>query len=447
MAVCSECRTRRFALWVAIAGGLAIAPTGGRQFAERQGLAAAQQPGLALQHGTPVDTRDSAYFNGWPETAAGAGVMHGGHEPGAVNLAASWLRKLDDTALAALVKTKALSVDQPLALYGSPEQVDAVASRLLKLGFEQLYQLTGLVKDEEKVTLPRYEKLVPTFWLNDLMAGKAVHQAPAKGWKVIEVDWGAPKRYLLDHIPGAAYLDTNTIEAEPLWNAVADDKLKAVLLEHGISADTPVILYGRETTAAARAAHIMMYAGVKDVRLLDGGWTSWSAAGYKTEAGRPAATKPVADFGAPFPGSPELMVSLAQAKLRLKASGERLVSIRSWQEFMGETSGYSDIKAKGDIPGAAWGHAGSDANPMQDFRNSDGTMRSAEEIVALWRDAGITPDQRVTFYCGTGWRASEAFFYAHVMGWKTIGVFDGGWLEWSLDPSNPTVTGERPAKP
>jgi thiosulfate/3-mercaptopyruvate sulfurtransferase len=115
----------------------------------------------------------------------------------------------------------------------------------------------------------------------------------------MEVDWGVPKRYVLDHIPGAAYLDTNTIEAEPLWNALPDDKLKAVLLEHGIRADTAVVLYGRETTAAARAAHIMIYAGVKDVRLLDGGWTAWSAAGYKAEAGWPAATKPVADLALP----------------------------------------------------------------------------------------------------------------------------------------------------
>jgi len=62
-------------------------------------LAAAQleptRNALDQQHGTPVDTRDSAYFNGWPEAGAGAGVLHGGHEPGAVNLAASWLGKLD----------------------------------------------------------------------------------------------------------------------------------------------------------------------------------------------------------------------------------------------------------------------------------------------------------------------------------------------------------------
>jgi 3-mercaptopyruvate sulfurtransferase SseA len=398
---------------------------------------------LDQQHGIVLDTRDSAYFNGWPE----AGATHGGHEPGAINFSASWVGKLDDVALSALVKAKALAADRPLALYGSAQQVDTVSIRLGKLGFKQLYRLDVSSTAAPRVALPRYHQLVPAFWLNDLIAGRSVSQAPAQGWKVMEVGWGEPERYLLNHIPGAGYLNTNSLESEPLWNTVTNDALKAALLEQGIDADTPVILYGRETIAAARAAHILLYAGVKDVRLLDGGWNAWRSAGYISVAGLPAQVQPLADFGSPFPGQPELMVSLPQARRGLKSRGERLVSIRSWQEFTGKTSGYSYIKAMGDIPGAAWGHAGSDANHMQDFRNPDHTMRSANEIAAIWRDVGIMPAQRVVFYCGTGWRASEAFFTAWVMGWQNISVFDGGWLEWSLDPANPIATGERPAKP
>jgi hypothetical protein len=33
--------------------------------------------------------------------------------------------------------------------------------------------------------------------------------------------WGAPKLYLLSHIPGAGYIDTNEVESEPLWNKVS----------------------------------------------------------------------------------------------------------------------------------------------------------------------------------------------------------------------------------
>lgn len=92
---------------------------------------------------------------------------------------------------------------------------------------------------------------------------------------MIEAGWGAPKYYLLSHIPGAGYIDTNEVESEPLWNKVSDAQLKAMLAKHGIRHDTTVILYGRDVYAAARVAQIMLYAGVKDVRLLDGGWQTW----------------------------------------------------------------------------------------------------------------------------------------------------------------------------
>jgi len=69
-------------------------------------------------------------------------------------------------------------------------------------------------------------------------------------------------------------------------------------------------------------------------------------------------------------------------------------------------------------------------------------MRNYQEIASFWRGAGITPDKRVIFSCGTGWRAAEAFFYAYLMGWPRIAVYDGGWLEWSLSGSNPIEVGE-----
>lgn len=151
---------------------------------------------------------------------------------------------------------------------------------------------------------------------------------------------------MLSHIPGAGYIDTNDIESEPLWNKVSDDKLKALLAKQGIKHDTTVILYGRDVYAAARVAQIMLYAGVKDVRLLDGGWQTWSDAGLPVERGLPSNVKPAPDFGAEIPGQPQLMLNEEQARGLLHRKDASLVSIRSWPEFIGETSGYSYIKPK-----------------------------------------------------------------------------------------------------
>ena len=67
---------------------------------------------------------------------------------------------------------------------------------------------------------------------------------------------------------------------------------------------------------------------------------------------------------------------------------------------------------------------------------SDGLSLAGTWFRGPAADAGITPDKRVAFYCGTGWRASETWFYAYLQGWERIAVYDGGWFEWSSDPAN-----------
>ncbi|HZD22976.1 MAG TPA: rhodanese-like domain-containing protein, partial [Acidimicrobiia bacterium] len=219
----------------------------------------------------------------------------------------------------------------------------------------------------------------------------------------------------------------------------------STLLSLGIKRDTTVILYGRDTAtdpkeqkpgrragqvAATRAAAILLYCGVEDVRLLDGGLNIWLAAGYdiETESHSP---QPVENFGVEIPHRPDYFIDYDEAIDLLADPGGVLISVRSRPENLGETSGYNYIPEVGDIPGAVWGNCGTDAYHMQHYRNVDNTMRDFNEIASNWRTVGITPDKRIAFYCGTGWRASEAFFYAYLMGWPRVSIYDGGWFEWS----------------
>jgi thiosulfate/3-mercaptopyruvate sulfurtransferase len=77
---------------------------------------------------------------------------------------------------------------------------------------------------------------------------------------------------------------------------------------------------------------------------------------------------------------------------------------------------------------------------MENYRNLDHTTREYHEIQSMWEEVGITSDNHNSFYCGTGWRGSEAFMNAWLMGWNNISVFDGGWFEWS-NQENPYETG------
>lgn len=280
---------------------------------------------------------------------------------------------------------------------------------------------------------PRWQQLITPHGLHRLLTGTATLAAPASPWRLLEVGCETHDAFLQRHIPGASYLDTHALEEAPYWNKVADPVLLQLLLTLGICHDTTVIVYGRHLAAAARAAHLLLYAGVRDVRFLDGGFHGWMRAGLPCAAGPAPNGPPASDFGTVFPACPHYLINLPQAQALLMQPGGALVSIRTWDEFTGMTSGYSYIPTKGDIPGALWGRAGrgTDVNDMSAFHDSEKRLQSAHDITEFWRLEGIHPGLQTAFYCGTGWRASLAFYCAWLMGWEQISVFDGGWFEWS----------------
>ena len=287
--------------------------------------------------------------------------------------------------------------------------------------------------NDSRTSLPRRRHLIAPSELASVLA-----TIPCR---LVEVGFGALPAFLAGHIPGAAYIDTLAFESAPLWNKVPDACLTALLLRHGIRHDTTVIVYGRNNLAAARAAHLMLYLGVADVRLLDGGFNAWRTLGLPVASGPGQACPPARAFGIAVPAHPEYLVDLAQARALQRGGTPALVSVRTWNEYIGRTSGYAYIAARGDIPGALWGRIENDddINGMTEFHNTDGSMAAPAHIRQIWLDARIDPARHTVFYCGTGWRASLAFFYAWLMGWEHISVFDGGWYEWSRDPANPVV--------
>ncbi len=384
-------------------------------------------------NGVVIDTRDSALYNGWPDAFSGTS----GHVPGARNLAASWLDDITDAQFDAWTSLRPMTAETRIALYGTPDDNAAVEAWLKQKGLNAPWRISDALSSPSPLErLPGFYQLVPANWLHDLIAHRQVSEKPAGTWQVIEAGWGIRDDFRQGHIPGADYLDTHELEVEPLWNVVAPDVLRSVLTAHGIRRDTTVILYSRNPLAAARVAHILLYAGVQDVRLLDGGWRVWRRANLPVASVDAIPVTPIHDFGLAIPAQPQLMLSLQQTQALLNRQDASVVSIRSWAEFAGATSGYRYIAACGEIPGARWGRAGNGKDGMEVFLNPDGTLHCTSHIATLWEEWNIMADQHIAFYCGTGWRASLAFICARAMGWANIAVYDGGWYEWSLHHNN-----------
>ncbi len=402
-----------------------------------------------------IDVRPVDAYNGWKLKKE----RRGGHIKGAKSLPVKWTNYMDWIEV---VRSKHILTDNKIVIYAySEKDSNKVANVFAKAGYTDISIYTKFIEEwsnNEKLPmehLARYKQLVSAEWVNKLLLGKNPDEYQSNKFVIVHSHYRNRDAYLTGHIPGAIDMDTLALESPETWNRRSPGELKKALEAHGITSDTTVVMYGKFMApnnvdefpgsaaghiGAIRNSMIMMYAGVKDVRVLNGGFQSWKDAGYEITTDDVSKTA-VSDFGVKIPANPEIIVDIPKAKEMLLSNEAELVSTRSWPEFIGEISGYNYIKKKGRIPGAIFGNCGTDAYHMENYRNVDHTIREEQEVVEIWKEVGITPDKHLAFYCGTGWRGSEAFYNAWLMSWPRVSVFDGGWFEWSNDSKNPYETG------
>lgn len=297
--------------------------------------------------------------------------------------------------------------------------------------------------DEEKVEPVDVKKVFVTpQWVKSVIDGK---QEESDDYVILEASWGTAEDspdYNDGHIPGAIHVDTASIEDEPYWNLKTPEVVEEGLLELGITKDTVVILYGSDVSGTARVAYAYLWAGVENVKILDGSLSAWTDADYELETASNEGT-PVSEFGTRVPAHPEFWTSIEEAEERLNTdSNFKLVSIRSYEEFIGETSGYSYIDKAAEPKGAVWGKAGSNAYSMEDYTHEDGSYITMEEMETLWEDLDFTTDNDLAFYCGTGWRAALPFLIMYENGYTNMSLYDGGWYQWQMDDDLPVQIGD-----
>jgi len=401
-----------------------------------------------------IDIRPIDAYNGWRLK----GEKRGGHIKGARSLPFKWSEYIDWIEI---VHSKGIKPFKKLIIYGYDEiEIEKIASQFELAGYKDVFIYPDFVNEwsaNQKMpmdNLKRFNNLVPAVWLNKIISENSTDYE-GNNLVICHAHYRNLSDYKEGHIPGAIALNTLDIESPETWNRRNPEELEKALNKLGINSESTVVLYGRFSypdnddpfpgssaghLGAIRCAAIMLYAGVKDVRILNGGLQSWEDDGYHLTK-EESKVVPLKEFGATIPMRPELMIDIPEAKELINSDKGDIVSVRSWNEWIGEVSGYNYIEKKGRIPGAIFGNCGTDAYHMENYRNLDHTCREFYEIIEIWKEVGIISNKQLAFYCGTGWRGSEAFLNAWLMGWKDVSVFDGGWYEWGNDPNNPIETG------
>ncbi|HEY8729581.1 MAG TPA: sulfurtransferase [Acidothermaceae bacterium] len=254
---------------------------------------------------------------------------------------------------------------------------------------------------------------------------------------VVDVRWrlaGPPGilDYRAGHVPGARFADLDTelsgqrgvAGRHPLPEAT---DFAALMSRLGVADDSAVVVYdAADSVPASRAWWDLRYFGHRDVRVLDGGYAAWVAAGLPVTTSEPTV---VPGSFTPAPGGLPMLVADSAAEL---ATTGVLIDVRVGERFRGEVEPVDPIA--GRIPGAV-------NLPTTGNVGADSKFLDIETLRRRFESVGAANSAPVGVYCGSGVNAAHTVFAMTLAGYPPPALFVGSWSHWITDTSRPIATG------
>jgi len=256
-----------------------------------------------------------------------------------------------------------------------------------------------------------------SFDLTDAAAGRRAHDAA--------------------HVPGALHVDLDrdlsTVKTgrngrHPLPSREA---FVATLQALGLEDDDDVVVYDASAGMyAARLWWMLRWVGHARVRLLDGGFAAWQAAGLPVSA---APTTPPARGGLSLRASLVPTVDFGAVLANLDTQDRLVLDARAPDRFRGENETLDPVA--GHIPGAK-------NRLFRDNLAGDGRFKPAAQLRAEF-DAltGGLPGERLIAQCGSGVTACHNLIAMELAGLAGAALYPGSWSEWCAQPGAPVATG------
>lgn len=253
--------------------------------------------------------------------------------------------------------------------------------------------------------------------------------------KLVIIDIRTSDTYKSGHIPGAVnapFRSWATTRKGLLLELPEDEALFEIIGAAGIKSDSKVVVANKvdihhDIADVTRVACTLLYAKVKNVAILDGGYNKWlkEKRPLSQEMGKP---KPLA-----YKSELNKALFVDKKYLEKKLGKAAIVDTRAPDEFFGLTQDLFTDRP-GHIPGAS-------CLPAPWVWTEAGSYRSAKEIREM--AAGVVgPDKsrEIIIYCGVGGYSSTwCFLLRELLGYTDVKIYDGAAQEWTADPKAPMV--------
>jgi len=189
----------------------------------------------------------------------------------------------------------------------------------------------------------------------------------------------------------------------------------------GITKDKEIITVGYTTDGwgdDARVAWELIAAGYENVKIVDGGYTALEAAGVPTQKGgsEPVAAEVSID-------AIDMTHVMETEELTANYDDYVILDVRTQKEYDGATK-HGEAKG-GHLPGAIF-------FPYTEMFNSDDTLKSNADIVAMLEEAGVSKDDKIVTYCTGGIRSAYTQMVLEMCGYENTWNYDQSYWRWCV---------------
>lgn len=276
-----------------------------------------------------------------------------------------------------------------------------------KLAFFLVFLLAFMIALPLSAGARGIEPLVTTQWLEDNLFTP----------NLVILDVRKGDAYVAGHIPGASNVAYGAwaVKRKVLNHELpADYDLPDLIGLAGINKDSKVVVVSSwdtplERMDAFRVAWTLIYSGIKDVAVLEGGYTKW------IKEKRPFSTAIEEKAGPPYKGEFDRNVFVKKQDVINKLNTALILDTRSPR-----------IKNAKNVPAVA-------------IFKDDLTFKPKEELEKIITPVvGTDKAKEIIIYCDSGKIATSwAFVLKELLGYTNVKVYDGSFEEWALDPNAP----------
>lgn len=276
--------------------------------------------------------------------------------------------------------------------------------------------------------------LVSTDWLEAHLKDPDLRILDAS-WFLPQMGMDAKAGYAAKHIPGARFFDIDEISdnrSDLPHMAPPVEKFISRMRAMGVGDGHQVVIYDQHSVfSAPRVWWTFRLMGKTDVAVLDGGLPKWEAEGRPLEDLPPM----VRDRHMTVQRQSGLVKDVTQVAHASKLGDHEIIDARPAERFRGEAEEPRPHLRKGHIPG-------SKNVPWSDLLTAEGTMKSPDELRAIFKAAGVDLDKPAITTCGSGVSAGILALALELIGKSDWALYDGSWAEWGMYNDLRVATGE-----